>query len=99
MNEIEKRTLGSSGLEVSVIGFGCWQLGGELSIAGTPQSYGEIDESKAKRAIGSALDRGINFFDTADFYGLGKSEYILGQKLKEKREKAVICTKGGCVPD
>jgi aryl-alcohol dehydrogenase-like predicted oxidoreductase len=88
-----------SGIKVSQIGFGCWQLGGSLSISGIPLSYGQIDEKEASKAISLALDNGINFFDTADFYGLGRSEYFLGQELNSKRDKAVICTKVGGVAD
>jgi aryl-alcohol dehydrogenase-like predicted oxidoreductase len=93
------KNLGKSNLKVSAIGFGCWQLGGELNLAGTPQSYGQINEAEARKAISLALKRGINFFDTADFYGLGKSESILGEELKSSREEVIICTKGGCIPD
>lgn len=93
------RKLGSKDLNVSVIGFGCWQLGGKLTIAGQPQSYGGINEDEAKKAILLALESGINFFDTADWYGLGKSEYFLGKELNEVRHKVIIASKVGYVPD
>lgn len=99
MNNMQYRKIGKTDLESSVIGFGCWQLGGELNIAGIPQSYGKIDETEARKAIHLAIDKGINFFDTADLYGLGKSEYILGEELANKRDKVILCTKGGYVPD
>lgn len=93
------RKIGSTNLESSVIGFGSWQIGGELNIAGIPQSYGKIDETEAIRAIHFAVDNGINFFDTSDLYGLGKSESILGEELTGLREKVILCTKGGYLPD
>ena len=89
------KTLGKTNTKVSQIGFGCWQLGGNLVVGNNPHGYGAIDEREATKAIHCSLDEGINFFDTADAYGLGKSEIILGQALKEKRNNAIICTKGG----
>ncbi len=86
-------------MDVSVIGFGCWQLGGELSLAGKPQSYGKVDEKEMRKTLHKAIELGVNFFDTADIYGLGRSEYILGSELKKVRKEIVICTKAGHVPD
>ena len=85
--------LGRTGLDVSPICFGTWQLGGD---------WGEIDRDEAKAAIRRALDLGINFFDTAQAYGFGKSEALLGralrQELKRDRDSLVIATKGGINP-
>lgn len=82
--------LGRSGLEVSRIAFGTWQLGGE---------WGRFDEGEALRAIRYARSLGINFFDTAQAYGFGASERLLGRALREeldrRREEIVIATKGG----
>lgn len=96
---MQYREIGSSGIAVSALGFGCWQLGGALTIADKPLSYGQIGEGAIKKALWCALDAGITFFDTADFYGLGKSEYLLGEALKAKGARAVVATKVGCVPD
>lgn len=93
------RKLGKTDLCVSVIGFGCWQLGGALNIAGRPFSYGSTEDNNMRDAVKFALEAGITFFDTADFYGLGKSEYLLGEVLGELKDKVVISTKVGCVPD
>jgi aryl-alcohol dehydrogenase-like predicted oxidoreductase len=83
-------TLGMSGLEVSPIAFGTWQLGGD---------WGEFDEREAIDAIRHAHERGVNFFDTAQAYGFGASEQLLGKALSEHlerhREELVIATKGG----
>ena len=91
--------LGSTKIKVSSIGFGSWQLGGEMNLGGLPLSYGKIDEKKGREAIQYAIENGVNFFDTADIYGMGKSERILGEELKDKRDKVIFCTKVGNVPD
>jgi aryl-alcohol dehydrogenase-like predicted oxidoreductase len=87
---MEKVTLGRSGLEVSPIAFGTWQLGGD---------WGEYDESEAIAAIRHAREHGINFFDTAQAYGFGRSERALGKALRDdlddRRDEVVIATKGG----
>jgi len=86
--------LGATGLEVSRIAYGTWQLGGE---------WGSFDEDAAIAAIRRARELGINFFDTAQAYGFGKSEQILGKALQQElardRESLVIATKGGIRPD
>jgi aryl-alcohol dehydrogenase-like predicted oxidoreductase len=79
--------LGRSGLNVSRIAFGTWQLGGD---------WGATDEDAAIRAIRHALDRGINIFDTAQGYGFGASEQLLARALDGyRRDDVVIATKGG----
>jgi len=83
-------TLGRSGLHVSRIAFGTWQLGGD---------WGSFDEDAAIATIRRALDLGVNFFDTAQGYGFGASERILGKALRRElmhdRDRIVIATKGG----
>jgi len=83
-------TLGRSGLEVSRIAFGTWQLGGD---------WGSFDEREAAEAIRHAHAVGINFFDTAQGYGWGESERLLGRaladELRANRDDLVIATKGG----
>jgi aryl-alcohol dehydrogenase-like predicted oxidoreductase len=79
--------LGRSGLNVSRIAFGTWQLGGD---------WGATDEDAAIRAIRHALDQGINLFDTAQGYGFGASERLLARALEgHRRDDVVIATKGG----
>ncbi|MFD5246579.1 aldo/keto reductase [Amycolatopsis sp. NPDC058340] len=86
-------TLGRSGLEVSRIAFGTWQLGGD---------WGSFDEDTAIAAIRHARELGVNLFDTAQAYGFGKSEAMLGKALREElkrdRDNLVIATKGGIKP-
>jgi aryl-alcohol dehydrogenase-like predicted oxidoreductase len=90
---MEKVRLGKTGLEVTPICFGTWQLGGD---------WGDYEEERAARAIRAALDDGINFFDTAQAYGFGRSERVLGKalgpELRGERERVVIATKGGLNP-
>ena len=69
---MEYRPLGRTELEVSAIGFGCWEIGG---------GYGQVEAEEFTRAVGRALDVGINCFDTAERYGFGASERALGQAL------------------
>lgn len=86
------RSLGSTGIRVSEIGFGAWGIGGN---AGGAVAYGPTDDRESARAIRAALDRGVNFFDTADFYGFGHSEAMLGAELRGMRERVVIASKAG----
>lgn len=88
-----KRTLGRSGIEVSAMGLGCWAIGGPFWAGETPLGWGEVDDRESIRAIHAALDLGINFFDTANVYGAGHSERVLGEALAGRRDKVVIATK------
>jgi len=95
-----KRTLGKSKMEVSAVGMGCWAIGGPWTWAQPgnepyPAGWGDTDDQESIRAVHAALDRGVNFFDTAANYGAGHSEVILGRALKGKRDKVVIATKFG----
>ncbi|MBT3922149.1 MAG: aldo/keto reductase, partial [Nitrospina sp.] len=85
---MEYRKLGSSDLEVSVIGYGAWGIGG----APFWKSEGH---TKSLDSIKKAYDRGINFFDTAPVYGFGHSEELIGKALKPIRDKVIIATKCG----
>lgn len=86
------RLLGATGLRVSEIGFGAWGIGGNIkgSIA-----YGSTDDAESKRALRRAFDLGVTFYDTADFYGFGHSEELIGQALGEVRSQVIIATKFG----
>jgi len=95
-----KRILGKSKLEVSALGMGCWAIGGPWTWAQPgeepyPAGWGDTDDQESIRAIHTALDMGVTFFDTAANYGAGHSEYVLGQALKGKRDGVVIATKFG----
>ncbi len=84
---MEYARLGEGDDEISRVGFGCWAIGGH--------GYGAVDEGESVRAIREALDRGINFFDTADVYGFGRSEEVLSKGLGARRKDVVIATKFG----
>jgi aryl-alcohol dehydrogenase-like predicted oxidoreductase len=85
---VNKRPYGKTGKMVSEIGFGAWQLGNYKDWSG-------MTDEDAIKLVHSAIDRGVNFFDTAPNYGLGKSEELLGKALKGKREQVIINTKFG----
>jgi len=83
---MEYRPFGKTGLEVSAVGFGCWEIGG---------TYGHIDENAFRRAVGRAIDDGITCFDTAEAYGKGVSEEALARALGNRRRDVLIVTKFG----
>jgi len=90
------RKFGNTDLLVSEIGFGAWAIGGGAMIGNTAIGWGDVNDSVSVTAIHAALDAGINFFDTADIYGLGHSEEILGKTIGNKKEM-IIATKVGNV--
>jgi aryl-alcohol dehydrogenase-like predicted oxidoreductase len=90
------RKFGNTGLLVSEIGFGAWAIGGGAMIGNVSIGWGDVDDVVSKKAIHAALDAGINFFDTADIYGLGHSEKILGETIGRTKE-VVIASKVGNV--
>ena len=93
---MQYRKFGETDLVVSDIGFGAWAIGGGAMIGTTSIGWGDADDVVSKEAVHRALDRGINFFDTADIYGLGHSEDILGETLSNE-SKVIIATKVGNV--
>ncbi len=85
------RTLGRTRIQVSEIGFGAWAVGGNAH----GNSYGPTDDAQSIAAIRRALELGVNFFDTADVYGWGHSEEVLGQALEGHRDEVFLATKVG----
>jgi len=83
---MEYRPFGQTGIQVSAIGIGCWEIGG---------GYGKIEEEEFMRAVHRALDLGINCFDTAEAYGFGASERSLAKALGTRRKEATVVTKFG----
>jgi aryl-alcohol dehydrogenase-like predicted oxidoreductase len=82
------RTLGASGIQVSPVAMGCWPIAGVTSL--------DVSEAESRATLAAALEFGINFFDTAYCYGLdGESERLIGQVLRDRRQSAVVATKGG----
>ncbi len=81
------RTLGKSGIKVSEIGFGAWTIGLDW--------WGKIEDDQAIKMLKRAYDLGINFYETADMYGKGRSEKLLGMAFKDMRNEVVYSTKWG----
>ncbi len=96
---MKKRALGHSSIEVSPMGMGCWAIGGPFWSGETPLGWGEMNDKESIRAIHRALDLGVNLFDTANVYGAGHSERVLGRALARRREEVVIATKFNAVFD
>ncbi|HUA56838.1 MAG TPA: aldo/keto reductase [Candidatus Sulfotelmatobacter sp.] len=86
------RSLGATGLTVSEIGFGAWGIGGPSPGA---TSYGPTDDALSLRALARALECGVTFFDTANAYGDGHSEALIGRALEGRRDAVVVATKAG----
>lgn len=82
--DVQYRSFGQTGLDVSAIGFGCWELGG---------AYGHFEDTEVIQAIHKALDLGINCFDTAQAYGMGRSEQLLAKGLSDRRKDIILVTK------
>ncbi len=91
---MKTRPLGQTGLHVSEIGFGTWGLGGDV---GGSIAYGPADDRESLRALRHAFEAGITFYDTADLYGSGHSERLLGEAFAGLRDRVVIATKAGFV--
>ena len=92
---MEKRTLGSTGVELSVIGLGTWALGG----GGWKFGWGPQDDKGSIAVIRRALELGVNWIDTAPLYGLGHAEKIVGRALEGVKDKPFIATKFGITWD
>jgi aryl-alcohol dehydrogenase-like predicted oxidoreductase len=83
---MQYRELGRTGYKISTISFGAWAIGG---------AWGSVEDKDSLAALHRSLDLGVNFFDTADVYGDGRSERLLAQLRKERKEKFYIATKAG----
>jgi len=83
---MQSRRLGKTGRHVSEIGFGAWAIGG---------SWGETNDAESLAAMHAAVDAGVTFFDTADVYGDGHSERLIGQLLRDRDESLIVATKFG----
>lgn len=80
------RLLGRTGMKVSEVSFGAWAIG---------SSWGKVDDRESLAALHKAVDLGVNFIDTADVYGMGRSEKLVGRLLRERRETIYVATKAG----
>jgi aryl-alcohol dehydrogenase-like predicted oxidoreductase len=95
MQPKELRRLGRSNIVVSAMGFGCWAIGGPAWRGDTPVGWGVVNDDESVRAVRRAVDMGVNFFDTANVYGAGQSETVLGRALHGLRDEVIIATKFG----
>jgi aryl-alcohol dehydrogenase-like predicted oxidoreductase len=84
---MDYRPLGRTGWNISTIGFGAWAIGGD--------AWGRTDDVESMRSLHRAIDLGVNFIDTADVYGDGHSERLVGRLRRERREEIVVATKAG----
>jgi aryl-alcohol dehydrogenase-like predicted oxidoreductase len=91
---MEYRTLGTSDMKVSVISQGSWAIGGPWA-----HGWGEVDDQESIRTIRKSIDAGINFIDSANVYGLGHAEEIIGEAIEGKRDKVFLATKFGAIPN
>ncbi len=85
---MKKRTLGANGLEVSALGLGCM---------GMSEFYGQGDDAQSIKVIHRAIELGVIFLDTADMYGVGRNEELVGRAISDRRDKVVLATKFGNV--
>ena len=83
---MEYRALGRTGMKVSVVSFGAWPIGSD---------WGQVNDKESLAALNRAVDLGVNFIDTADVYGDGRSEKLIGELLKERKEEVFVATKAG----
>ena len=88
------RKFGSTELTLSEVGFGAWAIGGPAMAGDIPIGWGDVNDRTSIKALKKALDLGINFFDTADFYGIGHSEELIG-KIFGNRNDVIIASKVG----
>lgn len=91
---MEYRQFGKTDMNVSVIGFGAWGIGGPAMVGATPIGWGEVDDAVSRNALLRAKELGVNFFDTADFYGLGHSEELIGETFGNSGD-VIVATKVG----
>ncbi len=94
---MQKRKLGKSGIEVSPLGLGCMRLAGKgwFRPDGKEIDMGESDDKESIQAINKAIDLGVNLFDSADVYGAGSNEILLGKAIAGRRDEVTLVTKGG----
>jgi methylglyoxal reductase len=85
------RSLGQSGIEAGAVAFGAWALGGWM--------WGGVEQNDSVRALHAAIDSGMNLVDTAPVYGMGRSEEVVGEAIRDRRDKVVLATKVGLVWD
>jgi len=94
---MQYRELGRTGIRVSAVGFGGWAIGGSAEASGAPLGWGRTSDDESLAAIRRARELGVTLYDTADSYGFGRSESLLGIVLSRYRQEVIIATKVGVV--
>jgi aryl-alcohol dehydrogenase-like predicted oxidoreductase len=94
---MQKRPFGNTGLMVSPITFGAWSIGGPAELGGVQVGWSGVKDDESLDALNAAFDAGINIYDTADAYGNGHSENLLGEAFKSRRDKVILSSKVGLV--
>ena len=92
---MQMRTLGRSGIQISPMGLGTWAAGGPTTHGGLQSGWGFVDDGELVRAMERGIELGINFLDTADCYGTGHSEELVGSVIKSRRDEVIVATKFG----
>ena len=96
---MRNREVGNTGVEVSVVGIGGWQMGGPDTPDGIGHGWGDVDDKRSIKIIHRAQELGVNLIDTADIYGNGHSEQVIGDALEGRRDRWIVATKGGLAKD
>lgn len=99
VHKIEKREIGHTGVRVSIVSIGAWQMGGPDTPEGIGHGWGDVDDDRSIRIIHRAEELGVNLIDTADIYGNGHSEEVIGRALQGRRNRWFVATKGGLMKD
>lgn len=89
---MQTRPLGMTGIDVGLLGLGTWALGGPFARGDQSLGWGETVDDESMRVLHAALDAGITLFDTADAYGTGHAERLLGAAVKGRRDDVVVST-------
>ncbi len=93
--KMKYRELGKTGIKISEISFGAWAIGGPFGFPGRPIGWGPVDDEASLEALHKAFELGVNFVDTADIYGLGHSEEIVGQAIHDWGQEIFVASKVG----
>ena len=91
--------LGNTGISINRLGLGSWAIGGPCEDGGAQMGWGDVDDEQSICAIHAALEMGVNYIDTANIYGAGHSEEVVGRAIRDRRDRVVISTKFGILCD
>jgi aryl-alcohol dehydrogenase-like predicted oxidoreductase len=92
---MNSRAFGKTGWRVNEVGLGCWEFGGAIQLDGKPDGHVGVTDGESLATLRRAVELGVNFFDTADMYGWGHSEELVGRALKPHRDRLFIASKVG----